>query len=599
MSMRNGFGGKPITASRLLLLLVSFCAFAAWGDVYSDAVLWFRGVAKDGYNGGNAGGVIDGYYRNNDQYDVCRRAAGGNSTYSTTGIVFRTETGLQPSRYVTRTMNTLYFPQYVYITNEVNNTGRGRPSIMVINDFSNILSKASSPYSVCCRIRPDEHMPLTGYGCAFLGLGYSWKNGGMLLCMKENSSSHVLTLTVYQHDAETTMVDNVRPDWFDLVVSVDSTGIKWKFCQNPTNETVATKSGTVKLVSGSDPSIRPGRFLAIGGFSQLVGGDIPWPGNLNSEYWRCFRGSVQHVAVWNRTLSDAEMYEAMAWPRNDLMKVGIDNDSSNDFSGTAKAGGIDADDEIWNLSRTVASGDSMTIRFPLMNLWEVQANQTLKVKLTSDSASGVIAAQLNGTDLGDCTTWGSSRYWFVQKSNLIQGTNVLVLTRSDAGAGAMKIASISLGGSVQLGWVTGDGREFIHEALGFKDYYLKDGNFKDIRRALVPSSGYHNFHIEEDDDFRRLFCPHLIEYRFGGGGTGTRRPIATLWLNDTLLKTFYVPGYVTDSILLPPGALQPGDNVIKLLGENEAEGTGSCWATMDYFKISVVKPPRGMSIIVR
>ena len=167
--------------------------------------------------------------------------------------------------------------------------------------------------------------------------------------------------------------------------------------------------------------------------------------------------------------------------------MGVENDATTEFSkDAAPAGGIVVDGERWQFPQSLGPRASATFAFPVEAGWDDGRAQFFRWKATSDSGSGMLGVTLNGKSLGARTVRaGAWQEWFVPTNRLSIGTNTLTVTRTDNGAGTLKLDAAVLGGGWQVGKIDTDWTEFHHETYPRNEYHVVNGNFRNAPRVML------------------------------------------------------------------------------------------------------------------
>ena len=606
-------------------IAVAGVAYADDTDVYSNAYFWFRGMAADA-NG-------NGIYDKGEMSD----ALGGTwmqvgNAFGTSGIIYTNEVVDLPYRGVSRTMQTLYFPQTTVVTN-ANGWGYMDSSSFHIGG---LLAKCMTDtaedahYAFAIRFRPDLTQPHTNYSWIVSVGHWSKTKRGMMIgfgpkftrTITSGGATTKQTLArpyvfyggnTWQPTGSTTTEPAATApffalgEWNDVVVSVSGRTVTLLVSRANSNAPIndSTRSASSKFMTtvksftvGSAYNLAPGdnglvRFVSEGAEGARVAWDSTYTGTSYNA-WKHFRGSIQSFAAWTNSLTVAQMREAAAWPRTDLWRVGVENDGVNEFHGGT--GDVVVDMDRWNVPKTIAAGEGVTFKFTLDATGEAEMNEEFRLKATSDSSAANVRVSVNGTALGDkFVSSGGEQYWFVPAEKLLAGaTNAITVTRTDSGAGAFKIDALALGGSLQYGKRDSSNFEFVREYDAPKTYDLIGGNWFDGRRIIFgqgASSGnlqytniVVNFSVPER---QRNGYRWKLKWRFTGDGY-TVMPV----LNGKNLGSF-ASGATEQEVKLGEGNLQECNmlNIINM-------GSKSSYVAVDDLRLSLYEK-RGLIISVR
>ncbi len=575
---------------------------AGGGDVFADARFLFRGLAED-VDGNGVLNVGEGL---GEVRDVLRRATFTDKTYGVTGHQprFTNELVRFPGRNLARQATAIYFPQDIVVTNEAENKCASYPSTIGLTDA---LKGLGNRWTFLVRARPDMASPPTYNSQWLVNFGHTGKQG-MMIGLK-GDGRHSRTFCVYSTATDLTSLFTelyVTNGWFDLVVIADGqklTTIVMRDGEELTGSGGDVKIGTTIKSRVLDPkhNLTPGGLLTLGAESSTSGAR-PYPMGANDNSVKAFRGSIQQVAVWGRALSEAEAFSAMGWPRTDLWRVGVEDGAANEFHGESAAAGVAVDAEMWPIQDGVSRTKPLTLKFPIDEKYEMLCGQVFRWKALPGSAEGRLALTLNGKSLGVKTVRpGAWSQWFVMADLLQAGTNTAVLTRVDAGNGALIPDVVALGGGVQVGGSDLGYADFVQEGTGRKHLYAADGNLHDVKRVLYcQKSSNSNFwyHVTVPSE---LVSPRQ-RWRFTIGTAGaslgdlTSHPIS-LDLNGKTLGTREMAPRSTYSFDIAAEDVLPGENVFNL--RNSAPNTGSHYLGLDYFAFEPLRTIDGTLMLLR
>lgn len=378
--------------------------------------------------------------------------------------------------------------------------------------------------------------------------------------------------------------------WYDVAVVIT---------ENGANDTVEfylwAEDGDLQYQSISSSSIG----LLAGGTGALVGGESSPAGYDGGNGRKCFKGAVNHLAVWDRALSFDEVNHAFGFPQP-VFKLGIDNVFNTDLR---RENEVDANytmGEPWHeMRRAVTVGaTNADVTFSLT------ADQAaldyifhLESAGTQSGMSADIAVYVNGHDLGMQTLGQNQDYeWNVYDDVLVAAVNTLSI-RYEAGPSAwLSWDWMELAGSWQVGIDNGTQGEFRQEdgQANYKDnFFVTNEELDDCERALTAGDTYIRVHFALSAvmaaNRRYTYTSRIV-----GQGQGPR-PFEVL-ANGILLNSYAPqPNGTPISLELGSAQLQAGDNEITLhyLG---ADG----WTQFDFHRLRVgAIPPEGTIFIVR
>ena len=616
-------------AFRIAALCVAIAGISR-ADVYSNALFWARGIGAD-YNGNRT----IGYQEVSDSLNrLTTHGANFSSGADTKGSAFTNMPVRMPYRGADRILQCVRFAQKVTVTDQATGAGKLKPEYVKLPTAIRNALAGREDFAFAVRIRPD--IDQLSYPCSFVSLGWgadTSKATGFEISLSANLTTNVVgdaTNILSQLRIGCSGNSPIWPtsacavglgDWNDIVVSVrDGTNLTILVSRGgnlwggrvdsdlaklqTTLYTLSVPSGKFLYPAGSDVCLLGSRLYVSGETERQIS---PSGG---TDMKSVFRGCFQSVAVWTNALSMAEMREAVAWPRTDLWRVGVEDGASREFNGSGATSTVVVDEDHWMLQTNFAAGASATFLFPLDTFGEAQMPQFLHVKAASASSPAMLAASVNGTSVGTREiAAGGTAVWFVKPELLVGGaTNTLAIIRTDSGASAFEFDAVGFGGSIQYGLADGGWQEFGGEnanqntynppaGIPRYSYYLAGGNWLDGPRAFYRADSGLSFTHEtlrfdipeyamgEDCRWRLKFMMLNVN------GDGHK---AGITLNGRPLGEF-AAGMEHD-IPIPRGAVMSTNN--ELLLENTSTG-GAGWMAPDYLRIYLDDPQKATVISLR
>ena len=461
-------------------------------DVFADADFWLRGMGVDA----NGNGVLD----NNEIRDSLNRRTFASLAHGVEGhkIAFSNELVRLPGRGVARQMQTIVFRQDREWGDEAHTNANFYQNSVSLGSFPDYTNR----YSMIIRFRPDyDTYPLSSSQW-LVKFGHGTNRGLMYGVTGRTSKSRQLGIyaggknylpsmtcvmpdNVTGKDVTTNYVFTVTNGWTDVGVSIDGQKLTMMVVRDgPEMGDKYCRLWVTTLSVESTRNLAPSGGFVLG-TETTKDTVLKWATGASGNEYKCFSGSVQQLAMWKRPLSHAELLAAMGYPRPEVWKVGVEDDSTLEFGGEASADGV-AVDGPWTVPQGISAGQSVTFKFPLTAKLDDQLSQFFRWKPTSDSGDGVLSAVLNGKPLGTkVVRAGKVAQWFVKSDLLQAGTNTLVVARTDAGTAPLKLDAATFGGGWQVGAAdnsyTGD---FAHENYGQIHYWVADGNGRDVKRVI-------------------------------------------------------------------------------------------------------------------
>ena len=599
-------------------------AMSSFGDdVYAKAFYWCRGMGVDA----NGNGKLD----SGELYDSLNLLVPESSSVGANHPVFTNEMVRMPYRGVLRQTQCLYLPQEVVITNEATQTGVLRPNAFALPAYVANAIADKPHFAVAIRFRPDLTQSNKDYRWIFnCGHVAGTEKRGFMFGFSATGlhtvsyNSNKITNTNQWANATfycggrgwqpSTEYCKINLDaWNDVVLSVDGQKIAIlvsrdgyydsRTATSVTNSTLAwfnTTYYTTTAPDGYNVSPKPNATFMIG-TEQYNSDRVAWSTNVTANASKTFRGSIQSVAVWTNALTEAEMRAAAAWPRLDLWRVGVENDATTEFNGSGAAAMTDVDADRWTAPAGLAAGGSVTFRFPLNTTGEAQMPEVCRIKPTSASGTGTLRVTVNGSDLGTkAVAPGRATRWFVPETLLLAGaTNVLQVTRTDAGGTPVNIDVASFGGSLQYGERDNSHYEFAMEGRyqnpNANIYQLIGANWFDSARAIFGANGstaHTNTVIKFDvpDEILQNY-DWKMKFRTAVGGH-----TVSMTLNGRDLGS-YSSGTEHGDIEIPDGLMRATGNELKMA--NTAPFKSGSYFAPDYVRLYLVDRPGGTMLIIR
>ena len=612
---------KRLFACAAAVFIAGGMALSSFGDdVYAKAFYWCRGMGVDA----NGNGKLD----SGELYDSLNLHAPESSSVGANHPVFTNQLVRMPYRGVLRQTQCLYLPQQVVITNEATQTGVLRPNAFALPSYvANAL--ADKPhFAVAIRFRPDltqsnkdyrwiftcGHESMRGFMFGFTATGLHTVSYNSNKIKNTNQWANATFYCGGRGWQPNTDYCKINLDaWNDVVLSVDGQKISMlvsrdgyydsRTATSVTNSTLAwfnTTYYTATVPDGYDVSPKPNKTFMIG-TEQYSSDRVAWSTNVTANTTKTFRGSIQSIAVWTNALTEAEMRAAAAWPRLDLWRVGVENDATTEFNGSGAAATTDVDADRWTAPAGLAAGGSVTFRFPLNTTGEAQMPEVFRIKPTSTSGAGMLRVTVNGADLGTkAVAPGRATRWFVPETMLLAGaTNVLQVTRTDAGGTPVSIDVASFGGSLQYGERDNSHYEFAMEGRyqnpSANVYQLIGANWFDAARALFGANGSsaHTNTVIKFDVPEDILQNYDWRMKFR---TATAGHTVSMSLNGTALGN-YTSGTEHNDIEIPEGLLRTTGNELKMA--NTAAFIAGRYFAPDYVRLYLVERPSGTMLILR
>ena len=479
----------------VLTMFLTLAAIVSSGGVFDDALFWMRGpvdVNGDGWikttkNNANTKGLPDALKAGNAS--AATHTWEGLGPYTNIHVVTDGVVAC-PYANVWTTSSYLHFDQPSWVVGDVTNALGGSIRTTALPAMTN-----SAPHSVFIRFRVDSFID-DGTPAVLCALGYSNGTSG-------KASGWQLQL----------VPDGEGAFWFKVIQgrpsdNANQTGVGTKELTGAygnaldrlhTNQWVDVVFtfvyGSIAIYSCGEN----GRFRAdTSGIGWNSSAQANWPGNYyfgsagtiyndaSSDVGarRQFRGDIAQIAYWERTLTEDEAREAMAWPRTDVWRLGVKDGTSDQFAGTAGTT-VDASSVVSfaEVPPSLAAGESFSVSFGMDVTNALGRAQVLRVRTTASSAArATFEASVNG---------GKTRRFFVQAGGegtvgfpskmFVDGVNTLLLKCvSLSGGSTAAFDSLALGGAFNVGYANDSHAEFAYTTTSgsARSTYAEDGNWK-------------------------------------------------------------------------------------------------------------------------
>lgn len=616
-------GSARVVFAATFACFMSAASLSAQGstNVFNDAVFWFRGGKdknKDTYM--QQGEFFDDLHandanHNNHKMGVLPYTSSALAAGFKANAVFRNETVVFPAlgSQIAKSIPVLHFSDTV-----IPYSGKNYHWPQFVKPHSVFSSNnISNEYTIVGRIKLDDDN-YARTQCVFkVGYDASTSQGMWLGFSELDKTAKTKYITGRctpgsgSNDAQFDFTDIRIPTntWFDIAVVVGNgklrvgISVPKTYGDNPTIIFAATNmwTGNCQLL-GAESCYR--LFSLTGQESQQS--------SVASIDMTFFIGSVQQIAIWGRALTDQEVMEAFGMPRPAIFRTGLDNGSSNEFSGT-RSGSTQMIDGIgsWqNVANTMRAGDTWTVNFTALRD-EAGLAQIFSIKSLGGSNAAQIEPMLSNAShnisLGVRRVAANGRtFWPVPADIITEGANALIIKRMDGEAGDFLVDAMELGGSLGVGIETGsitDDQRVSPERMKTGVPSAADPNTQHWPQGLLPSSGITNLH------FRVWMDPDVVDKVTSRFWTHTRRKEAT---QGTETFTLFVNGepktnslssasWEETELTFQPGGLNGGWNDFEFISPSYP----TCYWEFGYYRFETVLPkgfsipPPGMTIVIK
>ena len=573
--------------SVLTAVLIAFVTYAK-STIFDDAVFWFRGgkecVTANGMF--ETGEFFDELHANdlNHANHKLPKVSGCENAF------FRTERVVFPLLGSAAAQDL----KVLYITDKDRNSAR--PPFAINAKDLYIANNISNHYTFIARLRLEK---LTSTD-RIATIGYDGGNKrGLLLGFGPHNSNYPDCKRVSIYWTPNTTEGNRGWDfsslyvktntWFDLSVTVGNGKLRLG---------IATEGGGT---AGAGPTFAfEEKEMLTDNCTLIKNADSPYrffSEKTDSTTTANFEGSVQQLALWNRTFTDQEVMEAFGMPRPAIFQIGLANGKSNEFGGT-RTGATQSIEGLgaWHdATDSMMAGDTWTVNFPVL-ISESDSRGPLVPYIFSllslpDSETATLSVSLNGTSLGRRHIGKTSKaYWPVAAGSFVSGQNTLTIKRTDKRSGAFKVDAMELGGALSVGYLNGNGSE-MGSAVAGKSTSATSPNPKYWWSTLQAYENKNDmvFKVWVDPDLKDR-CPATLELR---SMCLNRSDAAGQVIKGGEYFTIYVNGkekgtrdhinpnnsYKKTLITFEPGELKAGWNEVNL-----RSAIYDCYWQIDYYR---------------
>lgn len=560
---------KAVAAAALALGATAPANAADVGkNVFSDAAVWFKGA----YDRNSTLGMDYKDLRNALDLSTELAPMNAGNWGQATNCVVRYEDVICPyAGTVMSNVPCFYMPQ------AIGEDGKLDPRHFY---FKDCVSVTNCEATVVMRVRPECRSTWITGELGFL-IGFSKDDDGRLMlrsyCGKWQNTNFKVDPGV----------------WIDVAVVGSQSGMKFYAVTN--NGALFTQSMSAQ---GSD-AVKTN--LAFGLHQSGYSSWSAVATNSSSTRVSAFCGSIQSFAVWNRRLSDVEVREAMAFPRADIMRIGVADGAGGEFIKASPDGKPVNADDWYGMPAALAPGESVDIAFWLKD-YEHTLPQVLRLT-SAQGSSGGLHVSVNGTALKKVlkSVSGATKTLFIPGNLFISGSNTLHLANNSPGT--VMFDALALGGSWQVGYPNGARSEFAApNAVSF----VEDGNWKNFRGIITSSttdvsvvvspelaaSGHpavFNVSVFTPYAYSPANYPSHASYQLLVNGK--KKLDVTLDSYTGSAKYFG-----TISAEIAPGELKAGTNMFSIACQMPGAGGNQSYFATDYLWLAMKNFPKGMII---
>lgn len=470
-------------------------------------------------------------------------------------------------------------------------------------------------YTVLFRYRQDSDYPAAGKGKRAILFNCGCERGGTnssgfcLALQNDGSDNQLYLYSTSYSDTGLYLTNSVVPAkegvWTELAMIVRANERKITFglfqpgCAAVWRDCRPTESFCRDLVPYQQGISTELRFGAYYG----------WAGHG-------FKGSLNMAAFWNRALTTNEVFEAFSGGLPSVAKIGFDDAGHEMFAGAGTSVSVKAtDQDLREIPSSFRAGTDLSVVYGL-DAYQTNLNQVLR--LSASSGSGVFAASIDGTPIGELSVSGrEDGFLFVPASHFAAaGPHTLTLACTE---GAVVIDTVDLGGSWRLGHEDDGHADFSYNRTGYlgtkedatagkTDFFLTDGNLRNVKRYITNPGVDPEAHWHDESKFQRLHFrvpPEMAGRARYALTVALQGKSGTEWAYHEKLRILvslngaenfaYESRYDSPSrthvIRLDPRRLVAGENVIecRLAGNVDDAGKVGAYFFLDYYKLQLTK----------
>ena len=325
----------------------------------------------------------------------------------------------------------------------------------------------------------------------------------------------------------------------------------------------------------------------------------------NSNSGKSFKGMINHLAVWNRALSYAEVTEAFGYPHS-RFQIGLNNNSLYDLGPETETDEVYAPDEPWHTMRraVTAINPLATLKIPFTNdLSKLNYAFHVKTLTDADQTASLELIVNNVTNLAQNAGPGKDLYWFVTTNMLVKGTNTVSLRYVAGPSTFIGFDWLELAGSWQIGAENGGTGDFSQESGNLSaHFYVTESNWTNVYRAVTFATTNAFVHFTLSPELKQKYLFTYTTRIIGQGGfTATNRYPFSININNRLMKNYpAVTNGTYIKIPLDREHLVAGENVVQLMynGSLVFNPNGG-WLQFDFHRLNMSLWPAGSLLRVK
>jgi len=530
-------------------------AIRAWGGVYDDVAMWWQ-FDNDANNDGQ---VQVGEVKDQRSWD-------GTARHATT------LNGPSDRPWITGVVSPAGGPLYgdkAMLFSPLTNATSCWPVTLSVNNFS-----APGSATIVTRLRWDGYTFTTPISQIYFN-GYGSGNGWIFFLYNGQPYFYTVKGMINIPGAPTLVVGK----WYELALVITDNGTADKI-----EVYVWAEGGNLVYAS------RSGDLTASTATATTKIGcenDFGTYGTTDAAK-RSFKGAINHVAVWNRALSYAEVCEALRAPYPDVFQVGLNNGSINDVGAASQTNEEYSVNAAWHTMRRSLTSEypTLTMKVPVSAV-QTQLNQVVHVDTL---AGGSLKLVVNGVDNAVKTADQNQQIcWLVPSAQLVPGTNTFTLIYAGTSGSSVGLDSVEIGGSWQLGTADGNYAELGKETTAQEQFYLTDPVLTNLEWAATSGDSDVNIHFSLSNELARKYAFTYTTRLLSQGGTTSMHPLKVL-MNGVLVQSLPAqPDLTTVSLRIDSEFMKAGDNTLTVRYDDSVSG----WVLFDYHRLEVRQRPGG------
>ncbi len=373
------------------------------------------------------------------------------------------------------------------------------------------------------------------------------------------------------YDAAAVLTDNGTNDTVELYIWPQDGSLTYKkfFTSAVTNAI-----GSSGAVIGSEP------YVDTYGYAT------------NSNSGKAFSGIVNHLAVWNRALSNGEVAEAFCYPQP-LFQIGLNNNSTNELRGASETDAEYFPGDPWHTMRNAvtATERDTTLKIPLTSI-QSKLDTVFHVETATDGSQTAALSLIVNTATNASQTAGANKdlYWLITADKLVTGTNTFTLHYETGPSALISFDWMELGGSWQIGTNDNNQSEFAQESPSIADdYYVTDPNWKHLERSIMPGETNNIIHFTLSAELARRYCFTYTTRVIAQGPSALTNYAFSVGVNNLYTQSY--PPQANGTLITLPinrSVIKAGENTIHLMyngPSSMAEGGG--WVQFDFHRLEI------------